>query len=291
MHYHVARDGQQLGRISEAELKAGLHDGRFLPTDLAWREGMSEWTPIRDLNLVANAEVVVPKIAVSAPRAAVAASAPAFSPSGPSGGAPAFGPAVPQGGSGLATTSLVFGIVSLVTCSLAGIGALVAIITGHMALGRIDRSRGAIGGRGKAKAGLIMGYISLLLVGIAIVASLAVPVFARIQEKGIVKKQMNDARQVHVACLIYAAENSGKYPATLEELVEKKMLDAALLDGLDDVKPTGWEGEKGFDYLGAGKNDTALGETPILVSRSEGKKGQRIVVHHDGSVAEEKLEE
>lgn len=290
MHYHVARDGQQLGRISEADLKAGLHDGRFLPTDLAWREGMSEWTPIRDLNLVANAEVVVPKIAVSAPRAAVAAAAPSLS---SRSGAPASALPVPRGGqsgSGLATTSLVFGIVSLLTCSLVGVAALVAIITGHIALARSNRS-GGTGGRGKAKAGLIMGYASLLLVGIAILASLAVPVFARIQERGIITKQVKDARKVHEACMIYAAENSGKYPDTLEELVEKQMLDATLLDGLDDVKPTGWEGEKGFDYLGAGKNDTALAETPILVSRSENKKGQRMVAHHDGSVALENWEE
>jgi hypothetical protein len=289
MHYHVARDGQQLGRISEAELKAGLHDGRFFSTDLAWREGMSAWTPIRDLKLVADAEVAAPKIPIAPPRAAVAASAPAFSPSS----APVFGPAVPQGGqsgSGLATTSLVFGIVSVLTCSLLGIGSLVAIITGHMALARSNRSFGT-GGRGKAMAGLIMGYVAILLFGIAMLSSLAVPVFARIQERGIIKKQMTDAKKVHVACLTYAAENGGKYPATLEELVEKQMLDAAVLDGLDDVKPTGWEGEKGFDYLGAGRNDTALGETPILVSKSENKKGERMVVHHDGSVQQEKWEE
>jgi hypothetical protein len=288
MHYHVARDGQQLGSISEAELKAGLHDGRFLPTDLAWREGMNEWTPVSALKLVASAEVAVPKMAVSAPRAAVASSAPTISPAG----APAFGRVAPQDGSGLATVSLVFGILSIVTCSLVGIAALVAIITGHMALGRINRSGSATGGRSKAKAGLIMGYISLaLLFVVPIVASLAVPVFAKIQEKGIITKQMSDARKVQLACMTYAAENSGKYPATLEELVEKQMLDAALLDGLDDVKPTGWEGEMGFDYLGAGKNDTALGETPILVSKSENKKGERMVAHHDGSVQLEKWEE
>jgi hypothetical protein len=180
--------------------------------------------------------------------------------------------------------------VSVLTCSLVGIGSLVAIITGHIALARSNRSFGA-SGRGKAMAGLIMGYVSILLFGISIFASLATPVFARIQERGIITKQINDARKVQVACMIYAAENNGKYPDTLEELVEKQMLDAAVLDGLDDVKPTGWQGEKGFDYLGAGKNDTALGETPILVSRSENKKGQRIVAHHDGSVELEKWEE
>lgn len=291
MQYHVARDGQQLGRISEAELKAGLHDGRFLPTDLGWREGMGEWTPLRDLKLVANAEVVAPKIAVSAPRAAVAASAPGFSPPVAHGSAPVFGPAVRQEDSGLATVSLVFGILSLVTCSLFGLGGLVAIITGHIALGRSNRS-GDSKSRGKAKTGLILGYVSIgLLFVIPMVASIAVPVFGRIQERGIITKQMNDARQVQVACMAYAAANSGKYPATLEELVEKQMLDATLLDGLDDVKPTGWEGEKGFDYLGAGKNDTALAETPILVSRSESRKGERMVAHHDGSVSLEKWEE
>jgi len=46
MQIHVARPPNQLGVFSQEEVAAGLQAGRFLPTDQAWREGMSAWTPL-----------------------------------------------------------------------------------------------------------------------------------------------------------------------------------------------------------------------------------------------------
>lgn len=43
MQIHVARDSSSLGVFSVEEVKSGLQSGRFLMTDLAWREGMSTW--------------------------------------------------------------------------------------------------------------------------------------------------------------------------------------------------------------------------------------------------------
>ena len=43
MQIHVARDSSSLGVFSVAEVISGLQSGRFLMTDLAWREGMSTW--------------------------------------------------------------------------------------------------------------------------------------------------------------------------------------------------------------------------------------------------------
>lgn len=43
---HIARDRQTLGQFSPEEVAEGLRSGRFLPTDLAWREGMSTWEPL-----------------------------------------------------------------------------------------------------------------------------------------------------------------------------------------------------------------------------------------------------
>ena len=43
MQIHVARDSSSLGVFSVAEVISGLQSGRFLMTDLAWREGMSCW--------------------------------------------------------------------------------------------------------------------------------------------------------------------------------------------------------------------------------------------------------
>ena len=48
MQIHVARNSAQLGIFASEEIQAGLQSGRFLPSDLAWRDGMAAWTPIGD---------------------------------------------------------------------------------------------------------------------------------------------------------------------------------------------------------------------------------------------------
>ena len=64
--------------------------------------------------------------------------------------------------SGTAITSLVFGILSWVVVPF--IGALVAVICGHIARGEIRRMpAGTIEGDGMAIAGLILGYAQLAL--------------------------------------------------------------------------------------------------------------------------------
>jgi hypothetical protein len=69
--------------------------------------------------------------------------------------------------SGLAITSLVFGILSL--CCTAFVPAIVAIICGHISRGQIKKSEGSIGGGGVAMAGLILGYIGLAFSILAVV--------------------------------------------------------------------------------------------------------------------------
>jgi hypothetical protein len=69
--------------------------------------------------------------------------------------------------SNAALISLVFGI--LAWLGLVLIGAIVAIVAGHMARNQIRASGGQIGGSGMALAGLLLGYIQLavLLLGCA----------------------------------------------------------------------------------------------------------------------------
>jgi hypothetical protein len=40
---HINRSGTTLGIFSEEEVREGLRSGRFILTDLGWREGMSSW--------------------------------------------------------------------------------------------------------------------------------------------------------------------------------------------------------------------------------------------------------
>jgi hypothetical protein len=63
--------------------------------------------------------------------------------------------------SNAAVISLVFGILSWV--GLVFIGAIVAIIAGHMARNEIRNAGGQIGGSGMATAGLILGYANVVV--------------------------------------------------------------------------------------------------------------------------------
>lgn len=43
MKYHIARGEERLGTFNDLDVSSGLREGRFLPADLCWTEGMPEW--------------------------------------------------------------------------------------------------------------------------------------------------------------------------------------------------------------------------------------------------------
>lgn len=45
----IAREGVQLGSMSDADARALLKAGFLMPTDVFWREGMEEWRPLAEL--------------------------------------------------------------------------------------------------------------------------------------------------------------------------------------------------------------------------------------------------
>lgn len=69
-----------------------------------------------------------------------------------------------------ATVSLVFGILSWLGLTIPA--ALIAIVCGHMARGEIRRSQGALEGDGLAVAGLVLGYLHLVLAVLAVICAL-----------------------------------------------------------------------------------------------------------------------
>lgn len=82
--------------------------------------------------------------------------------------------------SGTAIASLVFGIVAWVGLPL--IGALVAVICGHVARGEIRRMPpGSVDGDGLAVAGIILGYAqiafcALIIIGILVILALGLSI-------------------------------------------------------------------------------------------------------------------
>jgi hypothetical protein len=78
MQIHVARPPAQLGVFSQEEVAAGLQDGRFLPSDQGWKEGMAAWLPLSQWNEFAGLGVP------SSPAASAEAVTKVFTPSGAS---------------------------------------------------------------------------------------------------------------------------------------------------------------------------------------------------------------
>jgi hypothetical protein len=60
MQIHVARGSSSLGVFSIEEVVSGLQSGKFLMTDLAWREGMSTWVMLAQWSEFAGVISAVP---------------------------------------------------------------------------------------------------------------------------------------------------------------------------------------------------------------------------------------
>ncbi len=43
---HIARNNTTLGQFTEAEVRAGLSDGTYRASDLAWKAGLKDWRPL-----------------------------------------------------------------------------------------------------------------------------------------------------------------------------------------------------------------------------------------------------
>jgi Domain of unknown function (DUF4190)/GYF domain 2 len=142
---HVNRGGTNLGTFSEEDVRAGLSAGRFVGTDLGWREGMAQWQP---LSQFAEFAAATPDAGSTTPvpPAAVPATVVTHPPTATVKVEP------------LAIWSLVLSALGLVCCGF--ILGIPGVICGHIALSKI-RTQPGLEGRGLAIAGLVIGYASI----------------------------------------------------------------------------------------------------------------------------------
>ena len=112
--------------------------------------------------------------------------------------------------SGLAIWSLVLGILSLTCFSI--LSAIPGVICGHKALSKIKRSGGALAGQGLAIAGLVTGYLGILLAMLLIplLLAIAVPNFVKARNVAMLNACLNNLRQVDAAKTQWALENRKK---------------------------------------------------------------------------------
>jgi hypothetical protein len=141
--YYGSTAGQS-GPVDERQLREMISTGQIAPETLVWRDGMKDWARLDSL----------PEFNGSA-----------ISPYAPSQvgvpGYPGYYPP-PAPTSGLAIGSLVCGILSIFFCYGGALLGIPAVICGHMAMSAIANSPFALGGRGMAIAGLVLGYLGIL---------------------------------------------------------------------------------------------------------------------------------
>ena len=183
MQIFIQHQGQQTGPFPIEQVRAGLADGTYQPTDLAWHEGAPEWLPLS----------AVPGINDSSPP-------PLTGPGSPPSGAVQTSP--------LALWSLVLGLLSF---PLLGLTAIPAVICGHLARGRIKRSAGALGGGGLAIAGLITGYLMTAVIMLATFAGVTAPLVIKQRKKGNQIEAVNNLKCIGLVLLQFEADY-GKYP-------------------------------------------------------------------------------
>jgi type II secretory pathway pseudopilin PulG len=183
MQIFINKSGNQLGPFSEPQVAEMLKSGQVAGTDLAWSEGMETWKPLSSFMQFQSQ----------------------------AGGPPALPgqpPALPsqRRTEPLSIWSLVLGILSLVGCSL--LAGIPAVICGHVGLGRIKRDP-SLDGKGIAVAGLITGYLSVLVLPfiIGILAALALPAFVTAKERAKDVQMLSNMRQIVLA--IQSAEADG----------------------------------------------------------------------------------
>jgi len=194
---------------------------------------------------------------------------------------------------GIAIASLICGILSWVCVGL--LAAIPAVITGHMALGRIKRSAGALGGRGMAIAGLVLGYTSIVVMTVLIVLVFTLVVPA-IKEEASKTACMANLKMIGMACQMYAADHDGAFPERLSQLYE-----AGLVSSLDVFvcpstgakigSPQEIDSKTSYEYRGASLDPRTLREpTPqvILACDKDGNhRGGKNILYADGHVESE----
>jgi hypothetical protein len=110
---------------------------------------------------------------------------------------------------GLATASLVLGILAFVTC----ITSLPGLILGIIALSQISKSQGRLKGQGRALAGTIISGLAVVMIPfVAIFAAILFPVFSQARGKAQQANCLSNVRQLSLGVLMFAEDHQGKLP-------------------------------------------------------------------------------
>lgn len=123
--------------------------------------------------------------------------------------------AMPQ--SGLAITSMILGILSLLLCGpFLGIP---AVICGHIALSRSQKNPAQFGGGGFAITGLVTGYIGIAM--IVILAGLLLPALTKAHSKAREIRCVNNMKQIGLAERMWTDAHNNTLPSSFLDLTNE----------------------------------------------------------------------
>jgi hypothetical protein len=164
---------------------------------------------------------------------------------------------------GLAVTSLVLGILSLVTLPVV-LGAVLgppAVITGHLARRRVRRAPEQYAGKRLAMAGLILGYLSVALVA---AVAISVPIFARkvsrLQESFATERCAANLKEIGMAARIVSEDNKYRFPDSFLQMSNELRNPYVLVCPADPARRAmrGWnETNITYEFLEPGIQESA----------------------------------
>lgn len=192
MYKIIGGDGQIYGPVSAETIREWIASRRATSNTQVQGEGSTEWRKLGELPEFKDALPSAPSVSTTLVPPAI---------QGFSSGTTASAPT-----SGLATASLVLGIIGC-----AGITALVGLVLGIIALVKIDKSEGRLGGRGLAIAGICVSAV-MLIFGLPMIAGLTLPALAKAKERSQTIKCTQNLRQLGLATRIYAQNSGDKLP-------------------------------------------------------------------------------
>ena len=190
MYKIVGADGKEYGPISIEQMRKWIAEGRVNAQTRVQAAGGGEWKTAAEFPELGLASLAGVSGAASAP--------PPLS-AGQAGGQQ----------KGLAITSFVLGLLSLVCFGL--LAGIPAIICGHVARDRAQRLPGLYGGAAFALAGLIMGYVSLL-VTLVILPAMLLPALSRAKAKAQRINCSNNMKQIGLSFRTWAIDNEDSFP-------------------------------------------------------------------------------
>jgi len=190
----IGADHKQYGSVTTENIGRWIAEGRLNAQSLLKAEGEAEFRPLETFSEFS--ELLAAKAAALTPPPLPAETAAGAS----------------TKTSGLAIASLVLGIVGIATCGLTLlVTAPVGLVLGLVAMNKIGKSQGQLGGRGLALAGLITSCTALLLLPVFV--AMLLPALMQAKQKALSLHCMTNVKELSLAMRLYAGDNQNHYPA------------------------------------------------------------------------------